>query len=230
MRECCEFSERKPGKANIIDYFAVGEQMGQILSKKRLFRMNTMYRTQAYTAKELRFIYGVLKQQGSETTIIPYDTNGVLMTGIEIHANLKYNPDVEASDSGQMVKLRFGFAYDGLKAENMSIRYADENEEKNEITQERLKVGDYTEFCYKHILTSSKTGKPYGIVGYVDANENCILRIGEITNRRINQEEFAKVIELCQKKNIKVQLIDHTEKGWVASLKSQKLDFDNINS
>ena len=58
MRECCEFSERKPGKANIIDYFAVGEQMGQILSKKRLFRMNTMYRTQAYTAKELRFIYG----------------------------------------------------------------------------------------------------------------------------------------------------------------------------
>lgn len=230
MRECCEFSERKPGKANIIDYFAVGEQMGQILSKKRLFRMNTMYRTQAYTAKELRFIYGVLKQQGSETTIIPYDTNGVLMTGIEIHANLKYNPDVEASDSGQMVKLRFGFSYDGLKAENMSIRYADENEEKNEITQERLKVGDYTEFCYKHILTSSKTGKPYGIVGYVDANENCILRIGEITNRRINQEEFAKVIELCQKKNIKVQLIDHTEKGWVASLKSQKLDFENINS
>ena len=192
MRECCEFSERKPGKANIIDYFAVGEQMGQILSKKRLFRMNTMYRTQAYTAKELRFIYGVLKQQGSETTIIPYDTNGVLMTGIEIHANLKYNPDVEASDSGQMVKLRFGFSYDGLKAENMSIRYADENEEKNEITQERLKEGDYTEFCYKHILTSSKTGKPYGIVGYVDANENCILRIGEITNRRINQEEFAK--------------------------------------
>lgn len=230
MRECCEFSERKPGKANIIDYFAVGEQMGQILSKKRLFRMNTMYRTQAYTAKELRFIYGVLKQQGSETTIIPYDTNGVLMTGIEIHANLKYNPDVEASDSGQMVKLRFGFSYDGLKAENMSIRYADENEEKNEITQERLKEGDYTEFCYKHILTSSKTGKPYGIVGYVDANENCILRIGEITNRRINQEEFAKVIELCQKKNIKVQLIDHTEKGWVASLKSQKLDFENINS
>jgi hypothetical protein len=230
MRECCEFSERKPGKANIIDYFAVGEQMGQILSKKRLFRMNTMYRTQAYTAKELRFIYGVLKQQGSETTIIPYDTNGVLMTGIEIHANLKYNPDVEASDSGQMVKLRFGFSYDGLKAENMSIRYADENEEKNEIIQERLKVGDYTEFCYKHILTSSKTGKPYGIVGYVDANENCILRIGEITNRRINQEEFAKVIELCQKKNIKVQLIDHTEKGWVASLKSQKLDFENINS
>ena len=230
MRECCEFSERKPGKANIIDYFAVGEQMGQILSKKRLFRMNTMYRTQAYTAKELRFIYGVLKQQGSETTIIPYDTNGVLMTGIEIHANLKYNPDVEASDSGQMVKLRFGFSYDGLKAENMSIRYADENEEKNEITQERLKVGDYTEFCYKHILTSSKTGKPYGIVGYVDANENCILRIGEITNRRINQEEFAKVIELCQEKNIKVQLIDHTEKGWVASLKSQKLDFENINS
>lgn len=230
MRECCEFSERKPGKANIIDYFAVGEQMGQILSKKRLFRMNTMYRTQAYTAKELRFIYGVLKQQGSETTIIPYDTNGVLMTGIEIHANLKYNPDVEASDSGQMVKLRFGFSYDGLKAENMSIRYADENEEKNEITQERLKVGDYTEFCYKHILTSSKTGKPYGIVGYVDANENCILRIGEITNRRINQEEFAKVIELCQKKNIKVQLIDHTEKGWVASLKSQKLDSENINS
>lgn len=230
MRECCEFSERKPGKANIIDYFAVGEQMGQILNKKRLFRMNTMYRTQAYTAKELRFIYGVLKQQGSETTIIPYDTNGVLMTGIEIHANLKYNPDVEASDSGQMVKLRFGFSYDGLKAENMSIRYADENEEKNEITQERLKVGDYTEFCYKHILTSSKTGKPYGIVGYVDANENCILRIGEITNRRINQEEFAKVIELCQKKNIKVQLIDHTEKGWVASLKSQKLDFENINS
>lgn len=230
MRECCEFSERKPGKANIIDYFAVGEQMGQILSKKRLFRMNTMYRTQAYTAKELRFIYGVLKQQGSETTIIPYDTNGVLMTGIEIHANLKYNPDVEASDSGQMVKLRFGFSYDGLKAENMSIRYADDNEEKNEITQERLKVGDYTEFCYKHILTSSKTGKPYGIVGYVDANENCILRIGEITNRRINQEEFAKIIELCQKKNIKVQLIDHTEKGWVASLKSQKLDFENINS
>ena len=230
MRECCEFSERKPGKANIIDYFAVGEQMGQILSKKRLFRMNTMYRTQAYTAKELRFIYGVLKQQGSETTIIPYDTNGVLMTGIEIHANLKYNPDVEASDSGQMVKLRFGFSYDGLKAENMSIRYADENEEKNEITQERLKEGDYTEFCYKHILTSSKTGKPYGIVGYVDANENCILRIGEITNRRINQEEFAKVIELCQKKNIKVQLIDHTEKGWGASLKSQKLDFENINS
>ena len=81
------------------------------------------------------------------------------MTGIEIHANLKYNPDVEASDSGQMVKLRFGFSYDGLKAENMSIRYADENEEKNEITQERLKEGDYTEFCYKHILTSSKTGK-----------------------------------------------------------------------
>lgn len=58
-------------------------------------------------------------------------------------------------------------------------------------------------------------------MGYVDANENCILRIGEITNRRINQEEFAKVIELCQKKNIKVQLIDHTEKGWVASLKAK---------
>ena len=44
------------------------------------------------------------------------------------------------------LELRFGFSYDGLKAENMSIRYADENEEKNEITQERLKEGDYTEF------------------------------------------------------------------------------------
>ena len=52
------------------------------------------------------------------------------MTGIEIHANLKYNPDVEASDSGQMVKLRFVSPMMGLKAENMSIRYADENEEK----------------------------------------------------------------------------------------------------
>lgn len=70
----------------------------------------------------------------------------------------------------------------------MSIRYANENEEKKEIIQERLKVGDYTKFCYKRILTSSKTRKLYGIVGDVNANENRILRIDEVANGRISQK------------------------------------------
>ena len=34
MRECCEFSERKPGKANIIDYFAVGGTDGTNTQQK----------------------------------------------------------------------------------------------------------------------------------------------------------------------------------------------------
>jgi len=95
MKECCEFSEKYPGKANIIDYFVEGNQMGKLLSRKRLLQINIVYRTQAYKANELKYVSGILKKQGMETSIIPFDRDGNLMTGIEVHANLKYNPDTK---------------------------------------------------------------------------------------------------------------------------------------
>ena len=226
--ECKKFAERHPGKANIIDYFVEGSQMEQLLSRKRLLLKDVKYRSQAYKAEELKYIYGILKQQGTETTIIPFDSDGKLMTGIEVHANLKYNPDVEAKDSGQKVRFRFGFSYDGLKAENMSIRYAeDDSQESSE--GKGLEVGDYVDFTYKKTIYSKKTEEMCGIVGYVGMNENCILHISQIANRRITEADFARIVDLCKQKTISVQLYGHSEKGWEASLKSQKLDFNNLS-
>lgn len=227
MKECCEFAEKYPGKANIIDYFVEGNQMGKLLSRKRLLQMNIAYRTQAYKANELKNIYGILKQQGTDTLIIPFDIDGNLMTGIEVHANLKYNPDVEASDSGEKVKFRFGFSYDGLKAENMSIKYTDDENSKidGNFTME---IGDFVEFSFKKELLGKASGDVIGIIGYVGANENCILHISQISNKRISQEDFVKIVNISKIKKIRVQLYDYNEKGWRATLKSQKIDFENL--
>lgn len=127
-KECKDFSERFSGKSNIIDYFIEGENMGQLLSRRRLVKLNPMYETQAYKSNHLKYIKGILKHYGNETSIIPIDKQGNIMNGIEIHANLKHNPNVEITDNGQKVMFRFGFSYDGMKAENMSIKFPDDIE------------------------------------------------------------------------------------------------------
>lgn len=228
MKECCEFSEKYPGKANIIDYFVEGNQMGKLLSRKRLLQINIVYRTQAYKANELKYVSGILKQQGMETSIIPFDRDGNLMTGIEVHANLKYNPDVEASDSGQKVKFKFGFSYDGLKAENMSIKYLDDEIQK-EKGKFAMEIGDFVDFSFKRELYGKKSGDVIGIVGYVGINENCILHISQVSKKRISQDDFMKIVNVSKEKTIRVQLYDHNEKGWSATLKSQKIDFENLS-
>ena len=228
MKECCEFSEKYPGKANIIDYFVEGNQMGKLLSRKRLLQINIVYRTQAYKANELKYVSGILKQQGMETSIIPFDRDGNLMTGIEVHANLKYNPDVEASDSGQKVKFRFGFSYDGLKAENMSIKYLDDEIQK-EKGKFAMEIGDFVDFSFKRELYGRKSGDVIGIVGHVGTNENCILHISQVSKKRVSQDDFMKIVNVSKEKAIRVQLYDHNEKGWSATLKSQKIDFENLS-
>ena len=88
-------------------------------------------------------------------------------------------------------------------------------------------IGKYTEFYYRRPVLSRKTGKPCGILGYIGKNENCILHISQIMNRKVTEDEFSKVIEKSKKENIKIQLIDHTEKGWQGSLKSQNLNLED---
>jgi len=228
MKECCDYSEKYPGKANIIDYFIEGIQTGQLFSRKHLLQINISYRTQAYKANKLKYISGILKQQGTETSIIPFDRDGNLMTGIEVHANLKHNPNVEASDSGQKVKFKFGFSYDGLKAENMSIQYLDDNAKK-EGKKITLDIGDFVEFSFEKELYGKKPENVIGILGYVGVNEICILHISQITKKRISQDDFMKIVNISKAKKIRVQLYEHRDKVWRATLKSQKIDFKKLN-
>ena len=228
LTECKKYSEKIPGNANAMEYFHDGKDMGQIVSKKWIIRTHPEFKAKLYKSPDISYIYGVLKQTGMETTIIPYDAKGKLMSGIEVHANIRFNPEIETSDSGKKVKFKFGFSYDGLKAENMSISYVDEENAAGLSDSQTLQVGEYTEFSFNHNLRYSNN-KIYGLVGKVGANEQCMIHISKITSAIVSQEDIEKLEEYCGKNVIQVQLISQNERGWQASLKSQKIDFNNLD-
>lgn len=227
IEECKKHCEKIPGKTNSLEFYRDGIEMNCLASKKWLITIHPELRTQIYKAKELGFLKGVLKQTGNETTIIPYDKNGVLMVGIEVHANLKYNPNVETSDSGVKVKFKMGFSFDGLKAENMSINYDQQNEEK---VADNLNLGDVTEFVYQKTLINKNNGNAYAIVGFVGINEYCILHIKQISRNFVKKDEFEKLIDYCKKNTVTVQLINKTEQGWEGSLKNKTIDFNKLKN
>jgi hypothetical protein len=227
IKECKSYTEKMPGSTNSLEFYREGIEMGQLVSKRWIINVHPDLRVQIYKAKELGILRGILKQTGNETTIIPYDKNGNLMLGIEVHANLRYNPNVEASDSGVKVKFKVGFSYDGLKAENMSIDY-DDNKVNAMKEVNTLKIGDYTGFSFIKVLTNRNTQKKYALLGKVGVNEDCILHIKQVDHKFVTQDDFEKLENFCSTQCIKVQLIKSTEKGWEASLKSQKIDFDNL--
>jgi hypothetical protein len=227
--QCKNYTEKIPGNTNSLEFFRKGIGMNQLISKRWIINVHPDLRVQIYKARELGLLTGILKQVGNETTIIPYDENGNLMSGIEVHANLKYNPNVEASDSGVKVKFKVGFSYDGLKAENMSIDYdSDKINMMKDINI--LKVGDYATFRFIKVLSNRNTQKKYALLGKVGMSENCILHIKQVDHKFVSQDNFEKLESFCSIKNIKVQLIKSTERGWEASLKSQKVDFNDLSS
>ncbi|MBV4449257.1 hypothetical protein KM792_06175 [Clostridium tyrobutyricum] len=229
ITDCKNYTEKMPGSTNSLEFYCEGVGMGQLVSKRWIINVHSDLRVQIYKAKELGLLRGILKQTGNETTIIPYDKNENLMSGIEVHANLKYNPNVEASDSGVKVKFKVGFSYDGLKAENMSIDYDNDKININKDVN-KLEIGDYTAFIFTRVLSNRKTQKKYALIGKVGMNEDCILHIKQVDDKFVSQNDFEKLGNFCSTKSIKVQLIKSTERGWEVSLKSQKIDFNNLSS
>lgn len=228
LSECKRYCEKIPGKANALEYYHIGNEMGLLVSKRMLYKSNLELWHQLYKVKDLQYMKGILRQRGEETYIIPYDINGDLMLGIDVHANLKHNSYIEKTSNGYKVKFRVGFSYDGLKAENMSIQYL-ESQERSDSDMPNVTVGEYVAFNFTRSL-SYDSGKKYALVGKVGKNENCILHISKISKNRISGTDFNKLEEYCNKYPLKVQIIEYTEKGWSASLKSQRINFDKLDS
>lgn len=230
MKECKDRAERIAGKTNTLEFFGDGSEMGYLISKKYLLKVYPEVKNKIYEFNQLGVLKGILKCEGSKTSIIPYDKDDKLMNGLEVFVNLKYNAQVHLEDSGQDVSFKMGFSYDGLRAENMSVRLAsDTGSDYVKISKvPTIAIGEVVDFTVLHCL-EGKNGNVIALIGRVGQNENCALHIRNIApKRKIKNSEMVSLFEYSKTHPLSVYLENKNDKGWQASLYKAGVYIENI--
>lgn len=231
MQECKDRAERFAGKTNTLEFFSDGSEMGCLISKKYLLKGYPEVKNNIYESNQLGVLKGILKCEGSRTSIIPYDKAGKLMNGMEVFVNLKHNAQVRLEDSGQYVSFKMGFSYDGLRAENMSVRLVTDTVSADVVQVSNittLKIGEIVDFTVVKYLEGYNSNI-IALIGMVGQNENCILHISNIApKRKIKPSEMAALFEYSKTHQISVYLENKTNKGWQVSLYKAGVYIENI--
>lgn len=231
MQECKDRAERIAGKTNALEFFANGVEMGSLISKKHLLKGYPEIKNKMYESNLLGVLKGRLKCEGSRTSIIPYDKAGKLMNGVEVFVNLKYNSLVSLDDSGQDVNFKMGFSYDGLRAENMSVRLINDSSAEGAKQLSGaviIQIGEIVDFTVVKCLTG-QNDNIIALIGMVGQNEKCMLHISNVApKRKVKSEEMAALFEYSKKNLISVYLENKDDKGWKASLYKAGVYIENI--
>ncbi len=230
LQECKERAERIAGKTNTLEFLGDGNEMSSLISKKYLLKVNPEVKNKIYESSQLGVLKGILKCDGVKTSIIPYDKEGRLMNGIEVFVNLKFNAQVRLEDNGQDVTFKMGFAYDGLRAENMSVRISSKGISENvvNVSQPTIAIGEIVDFTVTRCLRG-KSENIVALIGKVGVNEDCMLHITNIAPRRkIDSSEMVALYEYCKTRELTVYLENKSEKGWSASLYKAGVSIENL--
>lgn len=221
MKECKLHAERIAWKTNSVEFFRQGREMDSLISKKFLLKVYPELKNKIYESEELGVLKGRLKSDGSKSVIIPFDNNGKPLNGIEVFVNLKYNPHINSTDSGQEVSFKMGFSYDGLRAENMSVRPAEKDIGESAYPGSIVKL---------NVIKSlkGKNGNITALIGSVGKDEPCILHISNVGDQKILPKEMKQLYHYARSNPLQVSLIRKSSKGWVASLSKAGILIDKL--
>ncbi|MBP1046295.1 tetratricopeptide repeat protein [Enterococcus sp. BWM-S5] len=209
-----EKSSGHPNRIKAISFLANGTEMAGLISKKMIRANLVQDNSKIYQLEQLRRIEGELRiERGNKGNIIPYDINGKIMSEVKVFVNIEHNPYVSSMNNNSRVSFKLGFSYDGLKAENMSIRVVGKRESIRETEQSRreqkeIVIGEIYTFDYKE----SGYGKNSSIQtfrGLIDNQFPGIIHIKQIKpGHFVKETEMIEVRKILNRKPIQVKVLE----------------------